>query len=148
MGSILLRVGIIAAIAGGAWVFRDYISGNATDLVVGDCFDAPTTAVDETVEDVAHHPCTDAHTAEVFFVADHPAGAYPGEEAFDTFTRDNCPPAFTTYTGLDFYADQAADYDIGVLYPLEEGWDRGDHEITCYIVRIDDGPMTAPLRKQ
>jgi hypothetical protein len=49
---------------------------------------------------------------------------------------------------MDFYADQAADYDIGVLYPLEEGWGRGDHEITCYIVRIDDGPMTAPLRKQ
>jgi hypothetical protein len=35
--------------------------------------------VDETVEDVSHHPCTDAHTAEVFFVADHPAWAYPGE---------------------------------------------------------------------
>ncbi|HET9851427.1 MAG TPA: septum formation family protein [Candidatus Limnocylindrales bacterium] len=146
-----MRIGIIAAIAGGAWVFRDYISGNATDLVVGDCFDAPTTAVDETVEDVSHHPCTDAHTAEVFFVADHPAsGAYPGEDAFDAFTQENCPVAFNTYTGMDWYAETgpAVDYDIGLLYPLEEGWGRGDHEITCYIVRVDDGPMTSSLKKK
>ena len=151
MGSILLRIGIIAAIAGGAWVFRDYISGNATDLVVGDCFDAPTTAVDETVEDVSHHPCTDAHTAEVFFVADHPAsGGYPGEDAFDAFTQENCPVAFNTYTGMDWYAEDgpAVDYDIGLLYPLEEGWGKGDHEITCYIVRVDDGPMTGSLKKK
>ena len=148
MGSILLRIGIIAAIAGGAWVFRDYISGNATDLVAGDCFDAPTT-VDETVDDVSHHPCTDAHTAEVFFVADHPAtGAYPGVDEFDTFTQDNCPGAFNTYTGMDFYSDEATDYDIGLFYPLEEGWTRGDHEITCYIVRVDEQPMTASLKKQ
>lgn len=147
MGSILLRVGIIAAIAGGGWLFRDYISGNATDLAVGDCFDAPTT-VDEVVEDVSHHPCTDAHTAEVFFVADHPAaGAYPGEDAFDTFTQDNCPAAFNSYTGIDFYADDAVDYDVGVLYPLEEGWGQGDHEITCYIVRVDGGSMSASLKK-
>jgi len=148
VGSILLRIGIIAAIAGGAWVFRDYISGNATDLVVGDCFDAPTTT-GETVEDVSHHPCTDAHTAEVFFVADHPAtGGYPGEDEFDTFTQDNCPAAFASYTGMDFYADEAADYDIGLFYPLEEGWTRGDHEITCYIVRVDEAPMTASLKKK
>jgi hypothetical protein len=148
VGSILLRVGIIAAIAGGGWVFRDYISGNATDLAVGDCFDAPTT-VDETVEDVSHHPCTDAHTAEVFFVADHPdTGSFPGYEAFDTFTEDNCPATFATYTGMDFYGDEAVDYDIGVLYPLEEGWGQGDHEITCYLLRVDEGPMTASLKKQ
>jgi hypothetical protein len=148
VGSILLRVGIIAAIAGGAWLFRDYISGNATDLAVGDCFDAPTT-VDEPVEDVSHHPCSDAHTAEVFFVADHPAtDGYPGEEAFDAFTQANCPGAFATYTGMDFYADEAKDLDIGVLYPIEEGWGQGDHEITCYLLRLDDGPMNASVRKK
>jgi hypothetical protein len=148
VGGILLRVGIIAAIAGGAWIFRDYISGNATDLAVGDCFDAPTTT-DETVEDVSHHPCTDAHTAEVFYVADYTdSTTYPGLDAFDTFTQANCPAAFDAYTGLDFYADSAKDYDIGLFYPLEEGWDQGDHEISCYIVRVDEGPMSGSLRKK
>ncbi len=148
MGGLVLRIGIIAAIAGGAWFFRDYISGNAGDLAVGDCFDAPTTT-GETVEDVSHHPCTDAHTAEVFYVADYTGSStYPGEEAFDTFTAANCPPAFQAYTGMDFYGDTAIDYDIGLFYPLEEGWGRGDHEITCYIVRVDAGTMAASLKKQ
>lgn len=148
MGGLLLRFGIIAAIAGGGWVFRDYLSGNAGDLVVGDCFDAPTT-VDDTVEDVAHHPCTDGHTAEVFYVADYTgADAYPGEDAFDAFTQANCPPAFQAYTGMDFYAAEAEDYDIGLFYPLAEGWDQGDHEITCYIVRVDGAQMTASMKVQ
>lgn len=147
MGGLLLRVGIIAAIAGGAWIFRDYITGNATDLAVGDCFDSPST-VEETVEDVSHHPCTDAHTAEVFYVADYTAATdYPGVDAFDTFTQANCPPAFQAYTGLDFYGPDAEDYDIGLFYPLEEGWNRGDKEITCYIVRVDSGTMAASLKK-
>ncbi len=146
MGGILLRVGLIGAIAGGAWIFRDYISGNAGDLTVGDCFDAPTT-VESTVEEVSHHPCTDAHTAEVFFVADYTASStYPGEAAFDTFTEANCPAAFNAYTGLDFYGSSAEDYDIGLFYPLEEGWRQGDHEITCYLVRIDGGPMSASMK--
>jgi hypothetical protein len=147
VGGLLLRIGIIAAIAGGAWIFRDYISGNATDLAVGDCFDAPST-VEETVEDVAHHPCTDAHTAEVFYVADYTASdAYPGLEAFDSFTQANCPPAFQAYTGMDFYCAEAEDYDIGLFYPLEEGWNRGDKEVTCYIVRVDEAAMNASMKK-
>ncbi len=148
MGGLLLRIGIIAAIGGGAYVFRDFLPGNAADLSVGDCFDAPTT-IDETVEDVAHHPCTDAHTAEAFYVADYPAAdAYPGVEAFDEFTESNCVPAFQAYTGLDFFSAQAEDYEMGMFYPLEEGWRGGDHEIACYLARFDGGPMTGSLKKQ
>ncbi len=148
MGGILLRIGIIGAIAGGAWIFRDYISGNAADLTVGDCFDAPS-ATSETVEDVPHHPCTDAHTAEVFYVADYTASTtYPDVAGFDAFTAANCPPAFQAYTGMDFYGTgEAEEYDIGLFYPLEEGWDGGDKEVTCYIVRVDGAPMTASMKK-
>ena len=102
----------------------------------------------ETVEDVNHHPCTDGHTAEVFYVADYSESGALGVDAFDVFTEANCPPSFQAYTGLDFYSAAAEDYDIGLFYPLEEGWDRGDHEITCYIVRIDGGQMTASLKQQ
>ena len=146
MGGLLVRVGVIGAIVLGGWVFRDYLSGAAIDLQVGDCFDFPTT-VSETVEDVTHHPCTDAHTAEVIFVGDYtPDGAYPGEDAFDAFTEANCPPAFQAFTGMDFYSDAAVDYDIGVMYPLEEGWAQGDHEISCYLLRVDEGAMTQSMR--
>lgn len=146
MGGLLLRIGIIAAVGGGLYVFRDHLPGNAAELAVGDCFDAPAT-VDETVEDVPHHPCTDPHSAEVFYVGDYPdADAYPDVDAFDVFTEANCLPAFNAYTGLDFY--QAVEYDMGYFYPIEEGWSGGDHEITCYLVRSNLAPMTAPMRKQ
>ena len=144
MGSILLRIGIIAAIAGGFWIFRDHLPGAAGDVQVGDCFDAPTT-VGETVDDVSHHPCTDPHTAEVIFVGDYPdAATYPGVDAFDAFTEANCITAFNSYTGLDF--NTAIEYDMGIFYPLEEGW-RDDHEITCYLVRADEGKMTQSVKK-
>ena len=143
MGGLLARVGLIGAVLFGGWLFRDYLTGAAIDLKVGDCFDAPTT-VSDTVEEVAHHPCTDAHTAEVVFVGDYPEGAFPGEDAFDVFSETNCIPAFNTYTGLDF--ETAMEYDMGVFYPLEEGWEQGDREITCYLVRSDDGPMTQSVK--
>jgi hypothetical protein len=143
MGGLLARFGLIGAVLFGGWLFRDYLTGAAIDLQVGDCFDAPTT-ISDTVEEVTHHPCTDAHTAEVVFVADYPEGEFPGEEAFDTFTEANCISAFNAYTGLDFQT--AMDYDMGVFYPLEEGWDQGDREITCYIVRADDGQMTQSVK--
>jgi Septum formation len=146
MRGILVRVAVIAVILGGIWLFRDYISGSAQNLAVGDCFDVPNT---ETVDDVSHHPCTDAHTGEVFYVADHAAtGAFPGMTALRAFTDEHCPPAFDTYTGLDYYGESAQDFDYAAFFPLEEGWEDGDHEITCFIVRVDQGTMTGSLRKQ
>jgi hypothetical protein len=147
MGGLLARFGLIGAVLFGGWLFRDYLTGAAIDLEVGDCFDAPTT-ISDTVDEVAHHPCTDAHTAEVIFVADYApsGGAYPGEDAFDAFTEANCPASFQAYVGRDFYTD--TEYDIGVFYPIEEGWSQGDYEITCYLVRIDGGQMSQSVRVQ
>jgi hypothetical protein len=143
MGGLLARVGIIGAIVIGGWFFRDYLSGAAVDLQVGDCFDSPT--YEGVVDEVPHHPCTEEHDAEVFFVADYPdQEAFPGEDAFDVFTESNCIPTFAAYTGVEFYTSE---YDVGVFYPTEEGWGAGDHEITCYLVRTDYAKMTAPVRK-
>lgn len=145
MGGLLARFGLIGAVLFGGWLFRDYLTGAAIDLEVGDCFDAPTT-ISEAVEEVAHHPCTDAHTAEVFFVADYPDGAFPGEDGFDAFIEANCIPAFTAYTGLDWAT--AEEYDIGWFEPTPDGWSSGDHEMTCYVVKVDSSTMTSSLRAQ
>ena len=147
MGGLLLRIGIIGAIAGGLFLLRDLLPRNATDLAVGNCFDAPTTA-DETVEDVDPSPCTDPHTAEVFYVADYTASTtYPDVTEFDDFSAANCPAAFQAYTGMDFYGAEADDFDIGMLFPLQEGWDRGQRKVSCYIVRADRAQMSASLKK-
>ena len=101
MRGLLIRVGIIAAIAIGAFVVRDKLSGNAGDLQVGDCFDQPST-VNTVVKDVQHHPCTDPHLAEVFFVGDYDVASttYPTEDAFQSFVLDRCIGAFETMSAV------------------------------------------------
>ena len=147
MRGLLIRVGIIGAIALGAWVLRPFITGNAGELAVGDCFDPPTT-VNTVVKDVQHHPCTDAHLAEVFFVGkyDQPSTGYPNETAFQNFVLDRCIGAFQTYTGQTY--QQATELDIQPFWPTEEGWGKGDKEVTCFAVRVDGGTMKSSVKAQ
>jgi hypothetical protein len=141
----IIRIAIIAVIVIGGLIFRDRLSGSAGDLKVGDCFDEPKGA--QTVKEVQHHPCTDSHTSEVVFVGNVPGenASYPGEAAFTTFAVQNCSPAFTTYTGKDI--NSQTDLDMGYFFPLEEGWGKGDHALTCYIVRTDGTPVTQSFKK-
>jgi len=147
MQGLLIRVGIIAVIVVAAFIFRDFISGNASDLKVGDCFDQPST-VNTVVNDVQHHPCSDPHTAEVFFVADYdPASAtYPTEDAFQSFVLDRCLGAFQSYTGRAW--QDAQELDVQPFWPTEEGWGKGDKEVTCFAVRVDGGKITGSVKQQ
>lgn len=139
-----VRILIIAAIAAGAFIFRDRLSGNAGDLAVGDCFQVPLEAVE--VSDVQHSPCTESHTGEVVYVGDiNPAPeAYPTEQQFFDAVGTQCVPAFNAYTGRDFQSD--TELDIGYFFPTTEGWADGDHELVCYAIRIDEAAMTSSLK--
>jgi hypothetical protein len=142
-----IRILIIGVVIVGGLIFRDRLSSNAADLAVGDCFDQPKTAT-ETIEDVQHHPCNEAHTAEVIFVGNHSAasGAAPlTESAILDFVGATCLPAFQSYTGIDLLADGS--YDLGYIYPLDADWNKGEREVTCYTYKIDGSTMTAPLKK-
>jgi hypothetical protein len=140
---LLIRLGLIGVIVLGGFVLRDRLSGSAGDLRVGDCFDEPGES--QSVEDVQHHPCTDAHTAEIVFVGNHPdSEAYPGLDAFDAFVFERCVPAFESYTGRLWETD--TELDMGYFYPTTEGWPEGDHEIACYTFRIDTGTMTTSVK--
>lgn len=134
----------ILVLAGIGFLFRDYFSGSVTDLKVGDCFDAPSATT--AVKDVQHHPCTDAHLAEVFFVGNMTgtADSYPGTPGFTRFAEGSCVGAFRTYTGRDFEADTV--YDISFLRPTTDGWAKGDRGVTCYVVRVDGKPITGTLK--
>jgi hypothetical protein len=141
----IVRIAIVAAIAIGAFIFRDRISSNAGDLAVGDCFDEPAGLTE--IKDVQHHPCTESHTSEVLFVGDHPGGndAYPSETQFLEFVQTQCVPAFNTYTGLDFDTDTTL--DMGYFFPTGDGWKGGDHEMICYGIRLDKAPSTQSIKK-
>jgi hypothetical protein len=143
--ALLVGVGIIAIIAIGAFVLRDKLAGNAGDLQVGDCFDPPTTAA-TVVKDVQHRPCTDAHLAEVFFVGDYDVATstYPTDDDFDTFVADRCVDAFQAYVG-QAYGD--SDLDFAPYWPTEDGWGRGDREVTCFAYRLDGATITGSVKQ-
>jgi hypothetical protein len=136
---------LIGAIAIGGLIFREYLSGAAADLQVGDCIDLPAEATE--VKEVQHRPCAEAHDAEVFLVVDHVAAdsaAYPNEEQRLEFVSDRCLPAFASYTGQTFETDQQ--HDIGWFFPTASGWTDGDREFTCYVIDIGGAKLTGSLR--
>jgi len=142
----ILRIGIIAVIALGAYIFKDRLSGSAGDLAVGDCFDVPAANVD--IKSVQHHPCTESHTGEVFALVTHPAakGAPPLTEAqLVDYLGSACTPVFTTYVGAE--AASGGELDFGAFYPVDKDWNDGDRGVTCYVYRIDEKPMTSSLKK-
>jgi hypothetical protein len=128
---ILLAV-ILVVIVAVAVIFRDRISGNASELQVGDCFDAPT-AESQTVTDVQHHPCTEAHSGEVFAIVTNPAvgsAPYPDRTARLSFAADQCAAPFLAYVGTPM---DSSTLDIAYFGPTEEGWGKGDRVFTCYV---------------
>ena len=141
----IFRIAIIAVIAGGALIFRDRLSGNAGDLKLGDCFDDPAGAVE--IKDVQHHPCNEAHTAEVVHLGKMPGdnASYPSDPTVEDWVRTNCLPAWTTYTGKDFETE--AVLTLGYYQPTAEGWKTGDRDIICYAIREDSATMTTSVKK-
>ena len=124
---------VIAIIGVGGFLFRDRLSGNAGDLQVGDCFDVPTGET-RTVKDVQHHPCTEAHTGEVFAIVKYPGDpAYPDEQARLAFVGQQCPAPFLAYVGAPL---ETSVLDVGFFSPTSGGWSDGDRTFTCYVESI------------
>lgn len=144
MRGIALRVGIIAAIAIGAFAVRPFVSGSAGDLNVGDCFDPPTGS--ETIKDVQHHPCTEQHGAEVIFVGKMPdATTAPTTDVMDQWVHDNCDTAYLAYNGSDI--NTSADWQMGYYYPTTDGWSSGDRGMVCFATRVDGTRTQGSLKK-
>jgi hypothetical protein len=140
----IIRIAIVGAIAVGALVFRDRLSGNAGELKLGDCFDDPAGASE--VNDVQHHPCTEAHTAEVVYLGKMTGAneAYPADATVEQWVATSCVPAWSGYTGKDVETDPVL--TLGWYQPTNAGWAKGDRDIICYAGRIDGASMTSSVK--
>jgi len=140
----------IGVFAIGGYLFRDVLSGNVEDLKVGDCFDPPTLSASKTtVKDVQHHPCSDLHGGEVFFIGKVPGeagAAYPSDAGFVSFIGAQCVPAYRSYTGRDFDTDTT--YDFSYLTPTTVGWAKGDRVVDCFVIRADGQAAKGSVRAQ
>lgn len=146
MQGLALRIGLFVVIGIGALIARPFLMGNIGDLKVGECFDLP--AATETIEDVQHHPCTDAHDGEVFFVGKLSTAdgvPYPDDDALASMVQPVCTPVFDAYTGLLAETDPVWTY--GAFVPLEADWANGERDLMCYANRMDDKPTTASIKK-
>lgn len=146
MNRNIIWIGIIAIVLIGGFIFRDFLSGNAGELKVGDCFDLPSADTEE-VKDVQHHPCTDLHGGEVIFVGEYPGSKddpYPTDDEMFAFLTEQCIPAYTSYTGVA--VDSQDTYDIGWFQPTNDGWKGGDQGVICYIYRVDETQFKGSLK--
>jgi putative regulator of septum formation len=141
--TLAIRILIVAVIAVGGLIFRDRLTGGAQDLKAGDCFDDKAGTE---IKDVQHHPCAEAHTAEVVLVTKHTAAkgaAVPSDTELDAWASTRCVPAIVSYVG------SAADLDslnYGIFYPRADDWNKGERQMICYVLRIDQATMTKSLK--
>ena len=144
--SPLIRNGIvIAAVVAIAIAVRVFLPTDVSSLSVGQCFDPPAEAGE--VSGVDDGPCTESHHAEVVFVGDYTpdSSVYPTIFSFRDFVSTTCVAAFNNYTGLDL-ATQTV-YDIDAFTPTSDGWSSGKRKVTCFAIRVDEGPMTQSIKK-
>ena len=142
----LLIIGAVVVVILVAYVvFRDQMSGSATELQVGDCFDVP--AASTNINDVQHHPCGESHTGEVFFIGKDGSASgasYPPQDAFQSDLEAQCAPAFAGYVGVS--ADTSTAYAIEMFYPDESTFGGGSRTLTCYLVTANGSPVAGSAK--
>ena len=128
--ALILVVLVIAGLAAVGFVLRDRLGMSPTDLRVGDCFQVPA---GDTVTNIQHAPCTEAHDGEVFVVR-----AFAGSDAYPTVDRlrawvdaECIAKDFPAYTGTA-YVDRD-DLTVAFFYPPEDAWANGERTMICYL---------------
>ena len=103
----------------------------------GDCFretrspspSASTSASVFEADEVIGLPCNDPHDFEVYFTADLPEGAFPGQASVVSTTESRCAAAFESFVGVP-YDDSTL--EIIYFFPSAQTWARaGDRQMTC-----------------
>ena len=79
-----------------------------------------------------HHPCSEPHTAEVFYIGDHPAakGSPFTHSLLNDFARSSCVPALSRHTSA---RPRATGSTISSRsFPGRTAGPMADRKITCY----------------
>ena len=108
---------------------------DVTDLDPGDCVELDVDA--EEVRELPRTECDEPHDGEVYLVDDIELDSdeYPGLAALGVEIEERCTgPAFEDYVGVPYPRSELA---YSYLYPVEDGWERGDREFVCVAVEAD-----------
>lgn len=137
---LVLPVVALLAACGGGGLKRDesgvVVSGgsvSAFDVQVGDCSNAE---LKEETTSLSLVPCTEPHSHEAYFVAEHPDGPYPGATALEVFAEQKCVGAFADYVGVEVAESR---FYFTYLFPSVSTWnDKQDRQVVCFVVARDE----------
>ena len=113
---------------------------SALDLQAGDCFNG---GEGDEITDVAGVPCGEPHVYEVYAVAEHPDGDFPGSDALQAKAEDLCVPPFEEYVGLSYEQSQ---FVVQTIDPSEETWQAGDRATLCVLSTEDKAEQTGSAK--
>ena len=106
---------------------------------IGDCIQFPV-GDEQLVESVEGVPGSEPHDAQVYVEFDLAAETFPGDDAIFEAAAARCYAEFDAAMGVAY--DATPDLDFTAFTPVEEGWDAGDREVTCFVVRTDYAKWT------
>ena len=107
---------------------------------VGDCVQLPDEDLVMSVEGV---PCAAPHDAQSYAEFDLRDGSYPGIVDVDADAFDGCVDRWPAALEHTWETDRV--YDVFAFSPTEAGWRLGDHEVMCFVIRIDGETITGDL---
>lgn len=136
---VVAAVTFTAAACGGESLKRDdsgavVSPGPASvfELKVGDCLLSEEGAIVEEVLEVPLVPCSEPHTHEVYYFAEHPEGPYPGAAAIEVFAEQQCVGNYADYVGVELSESL---YYYTYLFPSVSTWnDDSDRQVVCFVV--------------
>ena len=128
---------VVAAVACGACSGSSKSASQSVFTVVpGQCFTTPG-KVQAELSSLARVSCDQPHTREAYAVVDYVApaganaGAYPGSDALDTYSKGACAQRYGPYVGVD-YLDSTLFFTY--LFPSARSWEQdGDRKIICFV---------------
>lgn len=103
-------------------------SADVFALRVGDCINS--SELDGEITSIPVVPCDEPHETEVYVSHQMDDGEFPGDDAVQSEAEDVCIDEFTDFVGLTY---QESALEVFWMYPSQESWAQGDHEILCLL---------------
>lgn len=124
------------------------------DLMVGECFNAPTDLGQDlgaapegaAVPALSVVPCGQPHDGEVYAVLLHPdaqGSPYPGQQQVLDFGTQTCVEAFQGFVGIP-YEDSV--YQVFTFVPDGPSWAAGLRTLNCSVADAAGAPITGTAR--
>lgn len=108
-------------------------SVDAFEIRVGDCFNDPSSSVDE-ISSLPGVPCSEPHDNEAFAVFDLTIDTYPAGDAIAGITHESCRKHFDGFVGRDY---ESSSLDIFSMFPSPESWAQNDREVICAVFDVN-----------